>query len=151
MDKLLRDALHTLKQYGWSPRKVLDIGAFHGQWSRDVSSLFPFAQFHLIEAIDYPELARSGFTHTIAVVADRVGEVDWFEGRNTGDSLFKEQTGYYAGVTATKREATTLDTLVAERQLSAQYDFVKIDCQGGELPILRGGERLIDEIGRAHV
>lgn len=53
--------------------------------------------------------------------------------------MFKELTRHYQNVAPNVRRTTTLDILFP----SQAFDFIKIDCQGGELDILKGGENLV--------
>jgi len=43
-----------LSRLGFSPKKILDIGAYHGWWSIQMKNeVFTEAEYTLIEAIDY--------------------------------------------------------------------------------------------------
>lgn len=151
-ENLFEKTLKRLAFLGWRPERVLDIGAYHGLWTNDLVRLFPhLKQDHssvtMIEAIDYPALKEHWFGSHIAILSDNIGECDWYEGRNTGDSMFKEQTGWYAGVKPVKRQTTTLDHLWETGVLGdVPYDFVKIDCQGAEIPILKGGQTVMEHV-----
>src|SRR5262249_20228404 len=59
----------------------------------------------------------------------------------TGASLYRENTIYYADANLRTREVTTarLDTLCALNALNPP-DLIKIDVQGAELDVLRGGQ-----------
>ena len=68
--------------------------------------------------------------------------VTWYEKRNTGDSLFKENTGYFDDCKEIKRSATTLDLVFNKNEV---FELIKIDCQGAEIPILKGGNSLVQK------
>lgn len=129
----------TLKTFGWSPKTVLDIGAFKGTWTRDMQYHFPMAAFTLIEPNPHPELLTVRGRVLSEVVSDTQATVPWYSNLSTGDSLYKEVTRHYAEVTPTLRTTTTLDALFP----SETFDYIKLDCQGAELAILRGGARLL--------
>jgi FkbM family methyltransferase len=135
----------SLKDLGFEPRSILDIGAYHGHWSREIYKVYPDAHYTLIEAIDYPELRALagpdpllGPTVINCVLNDVSCTVDWYELRNTGDSMFKEKTGYFKDCTAIKKMAVTLDSLGLPCP-----DLIKIDTQGSEISVLKGALRTI--------
>ncbi len=76
--KAVRDAFTQLMYFGYTPNKILDIGANHGKWSKMMQEFFPNASLFLLEAIDYEELRNSGFNYHIAILADKITEVDWY-------------------------------------------------------------------------
>ena len=63
--------------------------------------------------------------------------------RTTGDSIFREATGHYANVAAQQRMTTTLRKLFGEGDGAHRFDLIKLDVQGAELEVLKGGEGLI--------
>lgn len=130
--------LNKLKEHGFRPKSILDVGANKAEWTVFVRPIFPDARFFLIDAVDYKEL--HDFEYLIAVVSDREKEVDFYQRGGTGDSYYQENTRYYEHVLPTKRTTTTLDAVFSENE---QFDLIKIDCQGAELDILDGATRLL--------
>ena len=63
-------------------------------------------------------------------------EVEWYSLRNTGDSMYKERTQAYQDAPAQRRRATTLTALLGAE---ACFDLIKLDVQGAELQVLKGG------------
>ena len=43
-------SLQNLKSNGFSPRTVIDVGAWIGDWTEHVHPIFPDAQFLMVEA-----------------------------------------------------------------------------------------------------
>lgn len=123
----------------WSPQTILDVGGYKGHWTREVQSQFPTASIVVVEPNPYNELGRLGVPVHCEVLASTIREVPWYSNLTTGDSMFKELTRHYEGVVPVTRTTTTLDTLFPTQR----FEFVKLDCQGAELDILRGGETLI--------
>lgn len=141
-------ALKKLKSFGFEPKNILDIGANKGKWTLEIKKkVFPKAEYTLIEAIDYEELEKLSVKHDNInyknILLDEIERlVTWYEKRNTGDSLFKENTGYFDDCKEIKRSATTLDLVFNKNEV---FELIKIDCQGAEIPILKGGNRLIQK------
>ena len=128
-----------LGHIGFNPQTILDIGAFRGDWTRFTQSAFPRALYTMIEANDHPQLTSVNATLIREVVSSCVGPVKWWSIGGTGDSILRERTCHYETVTPVTRMATTLDTLFPQQS----FDFIKIDCQGAELEIMKGGPSLL--------
>ena len=145
---MIVNALQKLKSFGFEPKNILDIGANKGKWTLEIKKkVFPKAEYTLIEAIDYEELDKLSDKHDNInyknILLDEIEHfVTWYEKRNTGDSLFKENTGYFDDCKEIKRSATTLDLVFNKNEV---FELIKIDCQGAEIPILKGGNRLIQK------
>jgi len=145
---MIVNALQKLKSFGFEPKNILDIGANKGKWTLEIKKkVFPKAEYTLIEAIDYEELDKLSVKHDNInyknILLDEIEHfVTWYEKRNTGDSLFKENTGYFDDCKEIKRSATTLDLVFNKNEV---FELIKIDCQGAEIPILKGGNRLIQK------
>ena len=54
--------------------------------------------------------------------------------------MFKENTGYFDDCLELEKSTSTLDNIFNENNF---FNLIKIDCQGAELPILKGGKKLI--------
>ena len=135
------------------PKNVLDIGANYGMWSISHKVIWPNASFFMIEANQCLEqalkdtcdnfLAGCG-SYMIAVLAERSGIRDWWSIGDTGctgDSLYKESgTDFYEEVTPVRVATRTLEQVI---DYSTVFEYVKIDTQGSELEIMRGGDRII--------
>ena len=143
---MLINSLKKLQAFGFKPKNILDIGANKGKWSLEIKKkLFPNAEYTLIEAIDYKELKQiSAKNHNISILNLLLDELEhtvtWYEKKNTGDSIYKENTAYFEDCEQYERKTTTLDKNFSS---SNNFDLIKIDCQGAELPILRGGKNLV--------
>jgi len=137
--------IFNLKRHGFNPKNILDIGAFHGNWTKDVIKIYPYSKYTLIDAIDYINIQRNNnnnnpnLNYTTVLLAECEKNVDWYELKNTGDSMFKENTAYFKNCIPQKKTTTTLDILFKDKQ----FDLIKIDVQGAEIPVLKGGIDLI--------
>ncbi len=143
-----RSRLGALRQMGFTPRTVLDVGAYRSYWSSVIKeTTWPTAQYHLIEADEdcEPWLKESGFTYDIALLGGEEKEASYYRcqtGCGEGNGIYPENSPY--PFEPVKRQMKRLDDVVAGRQ----FDFIKMDCQGSELDILRGGQ---ETIKHAHV
>jgi FkbM family methyltransferase len=144
----LHDFLNSIKDKV-SIDVVYDIGAWKGQWSKSLQdNCFPNARYFLFEANPAykDDLAALGFTSFNTVLSNPGREyVEFFNGTNTGDSYYKENTGWYDQQSSIKLPCTTLDYAIKQFNLPAP-NFIKIDTQGSELDILSGAESIIDKV-----
>lgn len=129
-----------LKQLGYQPDHILDIGANTGQWTIECMRIYPNIKYDLFEAIDYSELHRfyghpNIKVHNI-ILNEKEIEVDWYEMRNTGDSIFREKTHHFEHCKPMKKLSKPLSSFF-DISVSKHF-FIKIDCQGAEIPILKG-------------
>ena len=143
---MLVKALQKLKSFGFQPKRILDIGANKGKWTLEIKKkVFPDSDFTLIEAIEYKELEKLSMKYDNInfmniLLDEKEHEVTWYEKRNTGDSLFRENTGYFDDCKELVKNTSTLDLTFNDSNL---FELIKIDCQGAEIPILKGGKNLV--------
>ncbi len=145
MNNVIGSLITLRDKHGFGYKKqlqILDIGCCYGHWARSVSTVFPDSHFLLIDGIDYkPSKNVSSPSDFIkAVLAEREKDVVWYEMRNTGDSIFRENTTFFKDCEKIIKRAVTLDSLFTEGKI---FDIIKIDTQGSELPILIGGYKTI--------
>ena len=141
-DRLRRKILSLTREH--VVRVVYDIGANKGEWSTQVAEWLPGAKFVLFEAnaIHEPLLAARGFDYAIALLSSDFEPKAFFQIGGTGDSYLKELSHHYEGVTPVRRDSQPLDYLVESRGFPLP-DFVKIDTQGSELDVIKGGEQTL--------
>lgn len=136
----------TLKRLGFQPKTILDIGCHKGEWTRSTRQLFPDAKFVMIDGEYYQEAAEiataNNYTYTVAVLSDIHRTVEWYSIRGTGDSMYRECTRHYDKVKPIIQTTSTLDTL----HTNTPVDFIKIDCQGAEIPILKGAKLTLTNV-----
>lgn len=142
--------LIQLKNMGYIPDTILDIGAHHGTWTTSMIQIYPNANYYLFEGINYPELNKfinySNIYVMNVLLNDKIEEVDWYEEKNTGDSFFKEKSKHFINTKPIKKYTTDLDTIINTTNIlrNANNIFIKIDCQGAEIPILKGSKLILD-------
>jgi len=135
--------------YTINPGSLLDIGANNGDFSVNIKRAFPDIFLYAIEAnpnCDH-DLSIKNIPHMICCLSDTEKTIDFFisklgDGKNTGASYYKEKTNYYSegNYNILKVKSKTLDAIFSETII---FDFIKLDTQGSENDIIKGGINLI--------
>lgn len=148
-DRWMRNSLERLRRLGFVPSSILDVGAHHGSWTLSAKSVFLDAQFVMVEPVEYPEIVEyakrtDGVELKHALVDSEERDVEWCEMGKTGDSIYRENSALYDACVPTMRRTTTLDALFsAAGDARGGFDLIKLDVQGAELPVLRGGGTVV--------
>jgi hypothetical protein len=143
------DKILILKQKGYYPDTILDIGAHHGNWTNNIKEIYNDSKFYLFEGIDYIELNKFKNDKNIKVynilLNDKIDIVNWYQMKNTGDSIFREKTYHFKNCEIIKRETIDLNTHIFKNNLfeESKNILIKIDCQGAEIPILKGSTTIL--------
>ena len=145
-----RNRMRALKEQGFSPENILDVGANQGEWTRDMRSIFPQAHFFLLEANSQHKsvLEKVGFPFRIGPVGNvDLQQVTFYKTKNrqhaklnTGASLFRETGVFFEGDNLSAENVTmrTIDSLVDEAMQKGPFHLVKADVQGAEILALQG-------------
>jgi FkbM family methyltransferase len=139
-------ALMTLHQNGLNIRTVYDIGANNGNWSKHLKKdALRQSQFVLFEANEshVNSLEKTGLKYFVGVLSSKENIVDFFSVGGAGDSYFLESTVHYSSVSPKKVLTQTLDKLAKENSLP-KPDLIKLDTQGSEIDILKGGMNALE-------
>eukprot|EP00746_Dinoflagellata_sp_MGD_P055679 gnl/MRDRNA2_/MRDRNA2_24207_c0_seq1.p1 gnl/MRDRNA2_/MRDRNA2_24207_c0~~gnl/MRDRNA2_/MRDRNA2_24207_c0_seq1.p1 ORF type:complete len:364 (+),score=74.27 gnl/MRDRNA2_/MRDRNA2_24207_c0_seq1:68-1093(+) len=145
------NGLYLLKELGFDPKFIVDIGANVGDWTRKYKLVFPRARFMLVDGSDHKadwrDLLFTGSVDcAISVLDECVHEVQWYGTGSTGDSIRKEQTGWYDHVDGVPKQSETLDGLLQEKGWDAlKVELVKLDVQGSELDVMRGASKVLSQ------
>lgn len=138
--------LNVLKDQGFQPKVIYDIGAHRGSWSCEVEQVFKEARFYLFEANESqkPYLAKLSHPFYIAVLGDRNDVVTFFCNNSTGDSLLKEKTRYYDEGRCVEKKVTmtTLKDIISKNELPLP-NLIKMDVQGAEKMIIQGSPEVV--------
>lgn len=134
-------AYRRLADKGYKPCGIVDVGAYHGEWTRLAHRVFGSVPTLMVEAqperLPYLERAAadlSGVRHVAALLSERDGETAAFYEMETGSSLMAERSN--AGRRTVELTTRTLDSVAADVPGPL---FLKIDVQGAELKVLGGG------------
>jgi FkbM family methyltransferase len=143
-------SLKTLRNLGFSPAFCVDVGAYHGEWTRLFKSVFPSARVLMVEPQDAKratlEKVTAEFGSSVqyenALLAARDDQTVTFFEMETGSSVFEESSPYPR--VAVSKTTRTLDRLLAEQRLPA-VDLLKLDVQGSELEVLKGATQTLSQ------
>jgi len=132
----------------YTPNTFLDIGAHHGEFSQFCKKVWRDVDILMLEGNEHCDevLENLPFSHCIVLLSDTNKEVTFhLNPKNlscTGTSYMKEKTRHYENSIEVKKETFTLDEVVNE--VGKTFDIIKIDTQGSELDIVRGGLKTVE-------
>ena len=137
-------SLINLKKSGFNPTKIVDIGAYEGKWTEEVSEVFPKAQFLMIEAQSEKEPLiknvalkdSSRRDYRIELLSSDDNKMLLFNQYESASSVLVEH--HDTGAKKKTITSKSLDTVLNDSNFQTP-DFIKLDTQGYELEILKGG------------
>ncbi len=140
--------LVNLKEKGFNPLTILDIGAHKGQFYNWAKNVWPDAFIWMIEANECHEKNLKNLTlnnkdrYTIATMGDIEREVNFYTRKDKphteGASYYKE-ANYWDIPQLVMEIPKTLQTLDMMFTEDSSFDLIKMDTQGSELDIIKGG------------
>jgi FkbM family methyltransferase len=151
MDRVFHNYPKVLKYF--TPQSYLDIGVCKGHAISFILQQLP--SLIKIEMIDANELHRPDLENIskqfnipfhIEVLSDEIKEVTFYlDGRGAGstgpgNSYYLEDTPHYLNTPSELRITNTLDNIYDDTFI---FDLIKMDTQGSELDIIKGGKNLI--------
>jgi FkbM family methyltransferase len=132
---------------GFSPRMIVDVGAYRGDWSRMASSIWPNASIIMIEPNREQNLQLRAVASDLHATlhCELLGAIDGeevqFHVMATGSSVLSERSDVPRKTEI--RRLATLNSLLAD---GPPVDFLKLDAQGYELSILDGANRVLENV-----
>jgi len=132
----------------YTPNTLLDIGAHHGNFSMFCKGLWKNIDSLMLEGNENCEevLENLPFSHCIVLLSDTNKEVTLhLNPKNpmcTGTSYLKEKTRHYKDSIQVKKNTFTLEEVINEFD-NKVFDIIKIDTQGSELDIIKGGLEIV--------
>ena len=133
-----RKRLEYYRKVNINFNKVLDIGAYEGEWTKTFKYYYPTADVLMIEANTEKEsVLKEIGNYKIAVLGktddEEVNYYKCLNGVPTGNGIYPENTDYK--FEPEKRKAITLSTLLGSDD---GFDLIKMDVQGAERDIIQG-------------
>ena len=143
--------LEHLRDNGFLPSAILDIGANAGEWSRVAASIFTTSRIFMFdgdpdnEAVLHNAVREIGARSSYILCllgAEKKDAVTFYrpEAGTTGSSVLPEMTSY--DKEAIKLKMDTLDSRIENVGLGTPI-LMKLDVQGFEIEILKGGKRAL--------
>ena len=144
--------LEEVRDLGIEPKAILDIGAHTGQFHSWSKRVWPDVGVFMIEANSLHKdtlnrlATENGDSYLIAALGDEVREVTFYtrsdKPHTEGNSYYKEHN-YWDIPQLVQESKVMLKRLDDIFEDDAIFDLIKVDTQGSELDILRGGKDLV--------
>lgn len=137
--------LLNLKVHGFEPKVIYDIGSCVLHWTKAAKKLWPDAKYILFDAFSPAEFLYKDYDYHVGVLSNEDDKLVKFYQNDyypTGNSYYREigckHRDYFPKDKYIEKLSKKIDTIVKERGFPLP-DFVKIDVQGAEIDIIRGG------------
>ena len=146
--------LYEARDLGVNPSSILDIGAHSGQFYSWAKAVWYNSFIFMIEANPLHENALINITNNvkdeylIAALGDEEREVTFYtrsdKPHTEGNSYYKE-VNYWDIPQLVQETKVTLQKLDNLFENDAVFDIIKVDTQGSEIDILKGGKDLVSK------
>ena len=140
-----------LKNFGFAPKHIIDVGANHGNWTRTAIKYFPAASYTLIEPQDQlklyiADIVKCGYKIRWLNVGagDKSGTLPFLISHRDHSSTFAltDNQAPSAGLQQITIDVKTLNEIVLSEGIPPP-DIVKIDAEGFDLKVLAGASNLL--------
>ena len=146
--------LEEVRDMGINPTAILDIGAHSGQFYGWAKRVWPDSFIWMVEANHLHErmlenlIRFSNDAYLIAALGDEVREVTFYtrsdKPHTEGNSYYKEHN-YWDIPQLVQESKMTLQKLDNLFEDDTVFDIIKVDTQGSEIDILKGGKDLVSK------
>jgi FkbM family methyltransferase len=141
--------LYKLRNEGFNPKVIYDIGSCVLSWTNVAKNIWPDATIILFDAFPPAEILYKDNDYYIGVLSDEDDKVIKFYQNDyypTGNSYYREighSGNFFPADKYVEYISKKLDTVVKENSFPLP-DFVKIDVQGAEIDVIRGGTKTLN-------
>jgi len=148
-----QDVVELLVSRDVKVRNIFDVGAHRGEWTLAISkylnqdikvTMFEPSPHHKanLDAI----ANQFGYRYLPIALGKSKSLIDFYSTGGTGDSVYEEIAQQnMSRIVPISIEVETLDNIIENSSL-VPPDLLKLDCQGSELDILKGGEKALDKV-----
>lgn len=149
-DQGLRDCLFLLKSLGFTPKRIFDIGAHKGGWTRLVKEFYPHSNYTLFE----PQKRLTNYVtdliadEKVELINKGVGSKSEFrkftfvEREDSCNFLISKSEAKDKNFEQIDLEVVTLDSFIELKKVPAP-DLLKIDAEGLDIEVLKGAKSII--------
>ena len=118
---------------------IYDIGAHRGTWTKQIKKVFNNGIFFLFEANikNNKYLENDNLNFFNVLLSNKVEKKIFYTLNSPGDSYLKQKKGFNKA-RKTRLKSITLDKFIKLKKIP-KPNFIKIDTQGSEIDILKGG------------
>lgn len=151
---MIKDSLQILKEEGYTPSGILDIGASQGLFSLMCREIWSNVNIKMFEANKNCEhwLKATRIPYEIKLLGKECKSnipfyMDTNDPTSTGCSIYKENSDVSGCFKEGNYKTELLDIFTLDSLISSDesYDFIKMDVQGAELDIIKGAPNLISK------
>jgi FkbM family methyltransferase len=151
------DYLQQLKDSGFTPKTIYDVGACVLHWTNEATQIWPESEIVAFEAMPSCEFLYKdkGIPYHIGVLSNESNKtVEFYQNDQHpgGNSYYIENSdinansAFYFNETHKRTYQTvTLDAVFRLKQLP-KPELLKMDVQGAELDVLRGAEEVLESV-----
>lgn len=129
----------------FQPKVIYDIGSAVRHWQRLANDVWPDAKVYLFDAYEPYEFLYKNFDYHIGVLSNKEKMVKFYQSsvHVGGNSYYKENDdNVFPESCGVEKMAKTLDSVVEENKFMLP-DLVKMDVQGAEIDIFKGGQNVL--------
>jgi FkbM family methyltransferase len=148
-NNLIDNAFELLRNAGFNPTHIIDVGANHGTWTREVMTYFNNACYTLIEPQAQMKESVADLLNTNRVVFMPIGvgstpgyfNLTIAERDDSCSFRLSEEEAKKRGLQQVKVEVDTLDNIVKNSSFGMPQ-LIKIDAEGLDIEVLKGAQTL---------
>ena len=138
--------LGNLRRAGFRPTGIIDGGAYQGDWTKEVWSVWPGTPCAMVEPLEERQAGLSVLAETVPgsfvvpmALAAQTGETHFSLGETNSGIVDHATPGRTVVI-----NCTTLEALLSGN-VSFHPNFLKLDLQGYELPALLGAKHRLQQ------